>query len=117
MNKYTLQLALILFVAVYSMQCHSTKQGSISSTYWRYTDEDLSYEFLLKSDGHIYSYHPNDASPENDFWKQHGKKIVLNMNDNYAIYKGKLINDSTMVGKAHSKGFHWIWTAKFVTNN
>jgi hypothetical protein len=117
MNGYTSPLALILFVASSAMQCQSARPHSIASTYWRYTDDDLSYEFLLKPDGHIYSYHPSDASPENDFWKQHGKKIVLTMNDSYAIYKGKLINDSTITGKARSKGFRWKWTAKFVTNN
>ena len=117
MNRYPLQLVMLLLTACYSLQCSSGKSISVSSSFWRYTDDDLSYEFLFKPDGHIYSYHPNDASPENDFWKQRGKKITLTMNDDYAVYQGKLINDSTLVGKASSKGFRWKWSAKFVAKN
>jgi outer membrane biogenesis lipoprotein LolB len=105
-----LLLALILFFA----RCASPTP-SISSSYWRYTDEEVSYELQFKPDGHIYSFHPSDASPENDFWTQQGKKITLTMNDRYATYKGKLINDTTISGKARSKGFRWKWDAKFVS--
>jgi len=116
MKRNTVQLTFIFLAALCSFQCQSVKTP-LASTYWRYTDDDLSYEILLKSDGHIYSYHPSDATPENDFWKQRGKKITLMMNDNYAVYKGKLINDSTMIGQGRSKGFQWKWSAKFVTKN
>ncbi|MDF2456758.1 MAG: hypothetical protein K0R51_2751 [Cytophagaceae bacterium] len=116
MKRNTVQPAFILLLALCCFQCQSI-QTPLASTYWRYTDDDVSYEILLKPDGHIYSYHPDDASPENDFWKQRGKKITLTMNDSYAVYKGKLINDSTMVGNGSSKGYRWNWNAKFVTKN
>jgi hypothetical protein len=117
MKRNTLGQAFILLTALCVLSSCATKTPSLSSTFWRYTDDDLSYELLLKPDGHIYSYHPSDASPENDFWKQKGKKITFTMNDSYAVYKGKLINDSTIVGTGRSKGFKWKWSAKFVTNN
>lgn len=117
MKRNTLQQALILLTAVYSLSSCATHTTSLASTFWRYTDADLTYELLLKPDGHIYSYHPGDASPEDDYWKQKGKKITLKMNDSYAVYKGKLINDSTITGIGRSKGFRWKWNAKFVANN
>lgn len=117
MKRNTLQLAFILLIAVYFLISCVPHTQPLASTFWRYTDVDLSYELLLKSDGHLYSYHPGDASPDNDFWKQKGKKITFTMNDSYAVYKGKLINDSTITGIGRSKGFHWKWSAKFVTNN
>ncbi len=113
------------FILLFVLSCFTNccryrlqhKRSSVASTYWRYTDDDLSYEVLFKPDGHIYSYHPSDTSPENDFWKQKGNKIILTMNDSYAVYKGKIINDSTIVGKGTSKGFKWKWSAKFVVKN
>lgn len=117
MKRNRVQSAFILLlIFCFCTQC-TTTTTSVASTYWRYTDDDLSYEVLFKPDGHIYSYHPSDASPENDFWKQKGKKITMTMNDNYAVYKGKLINDSTIIGKGSSKGFKWKWGAKFVVKN
>ena len=117
MKRNSRALAFILLLALFSFtQCNSSKI-TLASTYWRYTDEDLSYEVYFKPDGHIYSYHPDDASPENDFWKQKGKKITMTMNDHYSVYKGKLINDSTLVGQASSPGFKWKWSAKFVSKN
>ncbi len=112
-----MRLIVLIAIALSAVNCRSAKPVSASESFWRYTDDDLSYELLFKSDGHIYSYHPNDASPENDFWKQHGGKITLTMNDGYAIYKGRFINDSTITGKARSKGFQWKWSAKFVSKN
>jgi outer membrane biogenesis lipoprotein LolB len=116
MKRNKVLSAFILLLVLFTLtNCATTT--SIATTYWRYTDEDLSYEVLFKPDGHIYSYHTDDASPENDFWKQKGKKITMTMNDSYAIYKGKIINDSTIVGKGTSKGFKWKWSAKFITKN
>lgn len=117
MKRNRVQSAFILLLVVCSFTHCTTSTSSVASTYWRYTDEDLSYEVLFKPDGHIYSYHPSDASPENDFWKQRGKKIKMTMNDSYATYTGKLVNDSTIVGKGRSKGFKWKWEAKFVAKN
>ena len=115
--KRNLRQAFILLTVLYSLTGCVAHKTSVASTFWRYTDEDLSYEILFKPDGHLYSYHPGDASPENDFWKQKGKRITITMNDKYAVYKGKLTSDSTMTGIGRSKGFRWKWSAKFVTNN
>jgi hypothetical protein len=117
MKRNRVQSAFILLLALCSFTHCTTHTPSVASTYWRYTDDDLSYEVFFKPDGHIYSYHPSDASPENDFWKQKGKRITMTMNDSYAVYKGQLINDSTMIGKGRSKGFKWKWGAKFVVKN
>lgn len=107
----------ILIISCFFYWGCTNHNKSLASSYWRYTDEDLSYEIFFKPNGHLYSYHPNDSSPENDYWKQRGKKITLRMNDNYAVYKGKLIQDSIMIGNGSSKGYKWKWSAKFVTKN
>ena len=98
------------------MQC-APQRDTVALSYWNYTDDDVHYEVYFRTDGHINSYHPSDVSPENDYWKQRGNKITFYMNDRHATYKGKFINDSTMIGKGKSKGFRWTWKAKFISKD
>jgi hypothetical protein len=109
--------SLLLLVLSLSMHCTKAPQTSLISSYWKYSDDDVQYEVYFKPNGHVYSYHPNDHTPENDYWKQRGKKISFHMNDGYAHYKGKLLNDSTMLGIGKSKGFRWSWTAKMISKD
>lgn len=117
MNKPRFILTLFVLISILSVQCSQKHYTSIDYSYWKYIDEDITYEVYFKPDGHIYSYHPSDATPEDDFWKQRGKKISFQMNNGYARYKGLFINDSTIVGKGKSKGFKWKWSAKFISKD
>jgi len=104
-------------IGIIGMQC-TPLRASLTSSYWYYSDDDdVHYEIYFRPDGHISSYHPNDATPENDYWKQKGNTIRLYMNDRHASYKGQIINDTTMLGKGKSKGFRWTWKAKFISKD
>lgn len=115
--KQLVSILLLLFISSFNIQCRRKPFKSVASSYWKYIDEDIQYEIYLKPDGHIYSYHPNDPTPENDLWKQTGNKFYFSMNDDYAHYKGKFINDSTCTGTGKSKGFRWKWTAKLISKD
>jgi hypothetical protein len=113
------QITNIIFITIsaLSMQCSTLQSTSVSSSYWKYIDEDIEYEFYFKFGGRIYSYYPNDPMLENDYWNQKGKRLKFSMNDKYAQYKGKMINDSTYAGKGKSKGFRWNWKIKLLTKD
>ncbi len=112
----TLRLFFLPSIVLIFWSCQSTKH-TLASSYWKYSDNDIEYEIYFRPDGHVASYHPNDATPENDYWKQHGNRITFYMNDRYATYKGKKINDSTLIGQGKSKGFQWTWKAKFISKD
>jgi hypothetical protein len=113
----TINSGFLLLMLSVAAHCTRAPQTSLVSSYWKYSDDDVQYEIYFKPNGHVYSYHPNDETPENDVWKQTGNKVYFHMNDGYAHYKGKFVNDSTITGQGRSKGFRWTWTAKMISKD
>jgi len=88
---------------------------SIIGTEWtiKYSNTDgyLSYLLIFKPDGRLENRHPNESTPDNDFWEQDGNSITMKINDSFVIYKGT-INGSTMKGSATNTRNHtWEWEA------
>lgn len=88
------------------------KTIDVSGTTWRYTDSehDWDFEITFEKGGAIKTTHKDDKTPDNDTWAMEGERLVFNINDEYAIYKGKFLNDKLVKGKARntlSKGWRW----------
>ncbi|MDB4306237.1 HEAT repeat domain-containing protein [bacterium] len=56
---------------------------------------------------------PHVAETEgNDHWELRGEKVILRVNDGYAIYEGEIQADQMIVGRAtNAAGFKWEWRA------
>jgi len=83
----------------------------VQETLWQYVDEDVTYQLRFSSDGHLVTTHPNDVTPENDFWKQMGKDIEFTYNNSFSTYKGEMVNDGLIEGTASNGSFTWSWKA------
>jgi hypothetical protein len=73
----------------------------------------VEYEIAFNAGGSLYNNHPNESTPDNDFWQQDGYVVTLSFNDGYAMYTGTLSADGThMEGTASSdSGGDWTWYA------
>lgn len=81
----------------------------IEGTAWRYSDAKKTYDVQFKANGRLVTSHPNDKTPNNDFWRQSGNTLYFSFNDGYAKYKGKFQNPKLITGKAKNKNKSWKW--------
>lgn len=112
--KYFLLLSSIMILthcASYNRALSTTR--TLTNTTWIYADNDRKYKITFLNNGRIESTHPNESTPDNDFWRQNGQRIRISVNDGYAIYKGTILNDSEIKGTAKNKaGKRWRWVMK-----
>lgn len=104
------------FVAVLSLlptsfALHEVEQQSLLGTTWHYTDNDhdWSYDVTFANDGRFVSAHPNDNTPDNDFWSQTGDSVFFEYNDGYAKYSGKFKSSDLIIGIARNQSKSWKW--------
>lgn len=77
--------------------------------------QDQNITFLL--DGKILEELDPDSPGLDHHWEQHGKKVTISYNDNYAVYKGK-IKGNTIVGKAKNVvGKTWTFKLTLVSGD
>ncbi|EDP97564.1 hypothetical protein U8527_04405 [Kordia algicida OT-1] len=113
------KIYLIIFATILLIGCGSSKkisklnQSLLGST-WEYSDEDLTYEITFSDNGKIKTTHPNDKTPNNDFWKQSGTLIHFEFNDGYSKYDGEIKTFNLIVGSAKSEYGEWNWEMKRV---
>jgi len=119
-------LVLIVFVFAYlalisgcsTTQIPSSRQAfEITNSRWTLIYETpqfgkREYDIVCHPDGRLEDLHPNNSTPDNDFWEQQGEIIILRKNDGFAIYEGRIIDENTMSGTAKSKtAGTWQWRA------
>ncbi len=91
----------------------SLTEVSLLGTTWKYSDKDKSYKVEFGKKGKLKSTHPNDITPDNDFWKQSGNRLHFELNDGYAKYDGKIESSNLIKGTAkNSAKKSWKWTMK-----
>jgi hypothetical protein len=86
----------------------------LTASTWNYTDSDGDeYTITFLEGGKIKSTHPNDTTPDNDFWKQEGTVVKFSFNDAYSEYHGAFKNKNRITGTAsNTKGKKWTWQLK-----
>jgi hypothetical protein len=107
--KFSLTLGALMFLGSWFIGCSSvqTLNSGVSSgtinmagTRWTYSDEDWTYEMEFLNNGILRTTHPNDKTPDNDFWEQNGNTIRISFNNRYSIYEGHIISDKFIQGLA-----------------
>ncbi|WMI68068.1 hypothetical protein [Mangrovimonas sp. YM274] len=109
--KYVLML-IVLCVSIWG--CNSSKSSievahSLKETLWTYMDSEWSYQVRFKEGGVLETTHPNDNSKDNDTWEQIGDEVILEFNDGFSKYLGKMISPNVIEGTAKSKYASWKW--------
>jgi hypothetical protein len=113
MNKFVLIFSLMsLLLACKPFSKLSDAKLSISGTTWQYTDSDWTYTITFSKSGKLVTTHPNDKTPNNDFWSQKGEIINFQFNDGTSKYTGKMESSKLIKGKAKSNTGQWDWTLK-----
>lgn len=104
---------ILLFISCSSLKSLNTSEmSSIIGSIWKYSDEDWTYTIKFKKNGKIKTTHPNDNTPENDYWNQSSNIIHFEFNDGYSKYKGKMKSTNLIVGKGKSPSGKWKWQLK-----
>jgi hypothetical protein len=86
--------------------------GSLAGSKWHYSDNDWQYDIEFRSNGALYSSHPNDKSKDNDSWEQEGNTVRFYYNNKFSSYTGSLSGNNLMSGTATNKnGVKWNWKA------
>ena len=111
------KLIIISLIATILTGCSSSKklsesEISILGTTWEYSDSDWIYLITFCEDGKIKSTHPNDSTPENDFWSQSNNQIRFEFNNGFSKYSGEMKKVDLIVGKGKSTSGEWSWKMK-----
>lgn len=115
MKKFTVcLLTMFLFVGCSIKTTKNKSPFSISNTTWKYSDSDGdSYEITFLENGKLKTTNSADVSPNNDFWKQNGRKIQFDFNNRYSVYNGKIQNKNLIRGKTRNvNNRKWSWKLK-----
>lgn len=112
-----MRLKLFLFIlSLLSLSSCSLLQKDrlidLEGTTWRYTDEAFQRDFRISflAQGRLLSHHPNERTPDNDYWEQHGNKLIFSYNDGYSVSTGRIIRPDYIKGKTRNeKGDEWEW--------
>ena len=105
-------LSLAMLAACSSVKDLTLSETNLSSTTWRYRggSENSNYDISFLPGGVLKSTHPNDTSPDNDFWIQNGTEIEFSFNDGYVTYTGSFKSANKITGKATNKvNKTWKW--------
>jgi hypothetical protein len=70
------------------------------------------FDLVFHDTGKLGYLSPHNTTPDNDLWEQHGNKVILKVNNGFAIYEGEFVDENTLSGTAKSKtGGSWEWKA------
>ncbi len=101
---------------VYRPEIVQSPIDTIEGTTWIYSDdrhESWNFEVTFEKDEVLSTTHDDDQTSENDSWSRRGESLYIYFNDKYATYKGKIISDSLITGKATNvNDTTWLWELK-----
>jgi len=100
----------ILFVGCNLFKKQPAAYTPIKGTSWVYVDADWIYDITFEEGGKLRSKHPNDITPDNDFWKQSGVKVNFEFNKGYTKYQGEMQTKDLITGIATNEAKQtWKW--------
>ena len=71
------------------------------------------YSITLGPGGKLSSSNPQDNTPDNDRWEQHGSQVLLLFNDGFARFEGDWLPTQRLAGRASSPSAgDWHWEAE-----
>ncbi len=71
------------------------------------------YSITLAPGGKLISSNPQDNTPDNDRWEQHGSQVLLLFNDGFARFEGEWLPTQRLAGRASSPSAgDWPWEAE-----
>ena len=71
------------------------------------------YSITLAPGGKLISSNPQDNTPDNDRWEQHGSQVLLLFNDGFARFEGDWLPTQRLAGRASSPSAgDWHWEAE-----
>lgn len=114
-NNMRLKSFLFILLLVISSSCSLLQKEALidlEGTTWRYADEayDRDYRISFLAQGRLLAEHPNERTPDNDYWEQHGNKLIFTYNDGYSVSTGLIISSDYIRGKTRNeKGVEWEW--------
>jgi hypothetical protein len=117
-NKLVIGLWLsfvFIFIGCTSSPYHapsSQETRSLTGTKWVYVDEDWSYEVEFANNGILKTTHPNDKTPDDDFWEQKGDIVFLYFNNRFSTYEGQFITNDLIKGIGKSSFGSWEFELK-----
>ncbi len=123
MKKTGLTIAAIILLCAASWHAPNTisaREMDLTGTQWRivYDDPDghKDHELLFYPGGRLGFKHPNDTTPDNDFWIQDGTKIILTINSKFVTYTGTLLENRIEGSALNVRNNRWNWVATYVGN-
>ena len=73
------------------------------------------YSITLAPGGKLISSNPQDNTPDNDRWEQHGSQVLLLFNDGFARFEGEWLPTQRLEGRASSPSAgDWPWEAELL---
>lgn len=103
---------------VYRPEIVKSPIDTIEGTKWLYSDdkhEDWNFEVTFEKDEVLSTTHDQDQTSENDSWSRRGESLFIYFNDKYASYKGQIISDSLITGKATNiNDSTWMWKLELI---
>ena len=108
-NKWIVGLWVLFSLILFSCSSLPSSQStrSLTGTKWVYIDEDWTYDVEFINDGILETTHPNDRTPDNDFWEQEGDIVFLFFNNKFSIYEGQFITDDLIKGTGKNLSDSW----------
>lgn len=112
-------LCLVAFWCLDS-DANQSESTALEGTQWTLVNVDAESREKRKSvvfgeHGKLELVDPNPQvviTPGNDYWELHGKRIILRVNDGFAVYEGEILDEQTMGGVASNRaGQRWEWRA------
>ena len=98
--------------------------SELEGTRWRVvvTGEDYSgtevYDVQLHGEGRLYTFDSADQTKENDAWRIEGEQVVILLNDEFAVYTGKILPNGKIKGRGRNvRGVSWEWSATQVLSS
>ena len=89
----------------------------LSGSHWQLRfaagDYQGDYSITLAPGGKLISSNPQDNTPDNDRWEQHGSQVLLLFNDGFARFEGDWLPTQRLAGRASSPSARdWHWEAE-----
>ncbi|HTF05881.1 MAG TPA: hypothetical protein VK826_17755 [Bacteroidia bacterium] len=97
----------LVVIAVVSFGFVQTSSIDLAGTAWVYIDEEWTYEIVFDESGRLLTTHPNESTPNNDFWKQKAGTVNFSYNDGYSRYEGTIYGGDSIIGTARNKMDSW----------
>lgn len=112
-----IQLLLFLFIiSTLLLGCtilhRAPNKIDLNGTTWIYSDKNWTYEIKFLSNGKLQTTHPNDITPDNDYWTHTGNTIKFDYNDGYSEYTAVVHSMKKIKGKGKNVYGVWNWEMK-----